>query len=172
MSAPQERRILNDDERFREWEQALAPYNDDVEKFAKEKGVEVRKWPQDTPAWHIGKPQKPGDLNKVLWSIRLIYDDFDDVLHDGDERKIGLIAAAWMDTEHDGRVFNSPESSLVAWWNKKDEVKIEELLQIAYDRATSITLGDLNKVSGYIPEKDGKHGYYSIYKKYNPLPQK
>jgi len=59
------------DERFREWEEALAPYGNDVEKFAREKELEVRKWYYDSPIWFIGKTQAAYDLDEIWWSINL-----------------------------------------------------------------------------------------------------
>lgn len=151
------------DERSREWEQALNPYGNDVEEFAREKGLEVDKWYHDLPIWHIGKPQRPSDLNKIWWHIQLGYN--------ANKQELLLTAIAWMDTEYDvsdgrvreRRVSDSPERHLVAWWKKKDQIRIEELLQIAYNRAISYTLQDLTNVSAVITGEDRVPKPYNLH---------
>lgn len=44
---PNGERISSD--RFREWEEALAPYGSSVEEFATENGLEIKKWDHDSP---------------------------------------------------------------------------------------------------------------------------
>ena len=53
------------DERFREWEEALDPYGNDVDKFARENGLEVKKWYHNLPLWSIGNTQASDDLDTI-----------------------------------------------------------------------------------------------------------
>ena len=150
------------DDRFREWEEALAPYENGVDEFAREKDLRIDKWHQDFPAWSIGKTQTPKDLDKIWWSIQLGYNE--------KRKKLSLVATAWIDTEYDvpeGRVnerrgSNSPENHLVATWEKGDPININDLLEKAYQRAASYTEEDLTDVSASITGKDG------LTRRYNP----
>jgi len=146
-------------ERFREWEEALAPYGNDVEKFAREKELEVRKWYHDFPTWFIGKTQATYDLDEIWWNIQLGYNE--------ENKELGLIAIGWIDTEYDvpdGRVHErrGSEKNFLAKWKKGDPINIEELLETAYDTTTSYTEKDLTIVSASITGKDG------IIRPYNP----
>ena len=148
------------DRRFREWEQALAPYVNNVEEFAREKGLRIVKWRMNYPSWLIGRSQQIDDLDKIWWNIQLGYSER--------EKKLGLNASAWIDTEyevpdgrvHERRLSDSPEKHLIATWQKGDQVNIKELLEIAYERATSYTQQDLTRISASITGKDGITTHY------------
>ena len=67
-----------------------------------------------------------------------------------------------MDGVHQRRLTDSPEKHLIAVWPKGTQVNIKELLETAYERATSYTKQDLTKVSASITGKDG------VTRPYNP----
>lgn len=149
------------EERFREWEKALAPYGNDVEEFAREKGLIIEEMYHISPNIYIGRTQEPADLDKVCWTIQLGYND--------NEGKFDLAVTAWIDTKYDvpeGRVNQrrriDPSKKHIASWAKGDPLNIQELLDIAYERATSYTEQDLTMTSAVsVTGKDGGTGPYN-----------
>jgi len=72
------------EKRFREWEQALAPYENDVKEFAREKGLSIQKWYHDSPNWVISRAYAIKDGDKIWRSIQLGYIER--------EKKLGMVA--------------------------------------------------------------------------------
>jgi len=84
-----------------------------------------------------------------------------------ENKELGLSATGWIDTEYDvpdGRVRErrGSEKNFLATWKKGNPINIEELLAIAYEKATSYTEKDLTIVSASITGKNG------ITRPYNP----
>lgn len=137
-----------------EWQRTFSPYGKAIKEFAKEKGVPVNKWYHDSPAWHIGKSQKPEDLNTMWWSLQLSYDE--------EQEQFGLNAVAWKDTGYEtpqGTVWErklvSGEKALIAKWRKGEKVPMKKLMEQAFDRANSFTDEDLTEASSFVRGKDG-----------------
>ena len=149
------------DKRFSEWVEALAPYANDVEEFAREKELRIVKWRMNDPRWLIGRTQHD-ELDKIWWTIQFGYNERD--------KKLGLVATARIDREfdvaegrvHERRLSDSPEKKhLIATWQRGAQVNMKELLEEAYERATSYTEQDLTSVHASITGKDGRTRPYN-----------
>jgi hypothetical protein len=149
---------MEQEEQFKKWQEAFAPYETAVEKFAKNKGICVDKYYHESTSWLIGKIQNPGSVG-VWCNLEFNYNDVQDWFY--------LIINAWLDRRysvpegevHERRLVGGHEERLVgrvfASWPRREEANITTLLEKAYHLATSFTEKDLTKVSASIRGKDG-----------------
>lgn len=145
--------------RYREWDEVFIPYENDVNEFAREKGLTIDKWYHDSPNWMIKRTQRANDLNVVWWNIQFGYSEKD--------KKLGLSTSAWLDREYSVPEGNVRERRLAprgkgVVWDVAYRMPIKELLEQAYQIAQTFTEQDLTMVSASITGRDG------ITRGYNP----
>ena len=146
--------------RFNALERNFAPYQEPVSRFAREKGLEVEKYYHDFPAWFIGRTQRVEDNDVMWWNIQFGYDT--------KHGRFELVTSAWMDREYtteEGRVRERrlvEPAAVIATWARGHQVDMNAMLEEAYQRATTYTEQDLNKVSASITGHDG------VTRSYNP----
>ena len=151
---------------FRELKIVFMPYEKAVREFALEKLLVVEKFYHDFPAWFIGKIQRPEDLDVLWWDIQFGYDI--------DSEEFYINVGAWLDTQHstaegkihERRLVDDPVKTNISFWKKGEDVGIEELLELAYQKAILFTEKDLNRVSASIEGLDGVHRHYKDEKQF------
>jgi len=136
-------------------EKAFLIYENPLEKFAKEKRIEIERFYHDSPVWLIGKDQGAEDFDIIFSQIALQYSEI--------QNKFYLLVNAWMDSKyhtingevHERRLLGKDKQRLVTSWLDTDKVDIYNLLETAFLRANSFQSRDLTQYSAYIVNSKG-----------------